>query len=72
MTFNGDLERRFRPAFDNDFANFQKFCKLRTAVYPPNMPPMGMKIWENAFQMIPDISIFDVKNIKILQLLLKL
>ena len=26
------------------------------AVYPSNMAPIGVKLWENAFQMIPDIS----------------
>ena len=35
------------------------FSKLRTAVYPPNMAPIGAKRWENAFQVIPDISFFD-------------
>ena len=35
------------------------FSKLRTAVYPPRMAPFGLKLWENAFQMIPDISFFD-------------
>ena len=27
------------------------------------MAPFGLKLWENAFQMIPDISFFDVKKI---------
>ena len=30
------------------------------AVYPSNMAPFGLKLWENAFQTIPDISFFDV------------
>ena len=29
------------------------------AVYPSNMAPIGVKLWENAFQTIPDISFFD-------------
>ena len=33
--------------------------KLRTAVYPPNMAPIGAKLCQNAFQVIPDISFFD-------------
>ena len=45
-----------------DFANFENFSKLRTAVYPSNMAPFGLKLWQNAFQMIPDIWIFDARN----------
>ena len=26
------------------------------------MAPFGLKLWENAFQAIPDISFFDVKK----------
>ena len=26
------------------------------------MAPFGLKLWENAFQTIPDISSFDVEN----------
>ena len=29
------------------------------AVYPSNMAPIGVQLWENAFQTIPDISFFD-------------
>ena len=32
------------------------------AVYPSNMAPFGLKLWENAFQTIPNISFFDVEN----------
>ena len=39
---------------------FLKNAKLWTAVYPPRMAPFGLKLWENAFRMIPDISFFDV------------
>ena len=28
------------------------------------MAPIGLKIWENAFQMIPDIALFDVRTKK--------
>ena len=38
------------------------FSKLRTAVYPPNMAPIGAKLCQNAFQVIPDISFFDAKK----------
>ena len=37
--------------------------KLRTAVYPPRMAPIGLKLWEHAFQVIPNISFFDGTNI---------
>ena len=33
------------------------------AVYPSNMAPFGLKLWENAFQTIPNISFFDAKKI---------
>ena len=32
------------------------------AVYPPRMAPFGLKLRENAFQMIPDISFFGVEQ----------
>ena len=32
------------------------------AVYPSNMAPFGLKLWENAFQTIPNISFFDAEN----------
>ena len=32
------------------------------AVYPSNMAPFGLKLWENAFQTIPNISFFDVEK----------
>ena len=45
-----------------DLATFGNFSKLRTAVYPPTMAPIGAKFWENAFQMIPDILFFDTEK----------
>ena len=36
--------------------------QLWTAVYPPRMAPIGLKLRENAFQVIPDISFFDGTN----------
>ena len=33
-------------------------------VYPSKMAPFGLKLWENAFQTIPDISFFDAENQK--------
>ena len=41
---------------------FLKNAKLWTAVYPLRMTPFGLKHWENAFQTIPDISLFDAQN----------
>ena len=38
--------------------------KLRTAVYPPRMAPIGSKLCQNAFQVIPDVSFFDAGNNK--------
>ena len=29
------------------------------SVYPSKMAPFGFKLWQNAFQTIPDISFFD-------------
>ena len=44
-------------------SNFRRnFVKLWPAVYPPRMAPFGLKLWENAFQTIPDISFFDVEK----------
>ena len=46
-------------------SNFRRnFVKLWPAVYPPRMAPFGLKLWENAFQTIPDISFFDAENQK--------
>ena len=36
------------------------------------MAPFGLKLWGNAFQTIPDISIFHAENIKCLQSFRKL
>ena len=33
------------------------------AVYPSRIAPIGLKLCENAFQAIPDISFFDVENL---------
>ena len=46
------------------------FSKLRTAVYPPRMAPISLKLWENAFQVIPDISFFDAHKYFLRQSLL--
>ena len=45
-----------------DFANFENFVKLRTAVYPSKMALIGTKLGQNAFQTIPDISLLDAGN----------
>ena len=36
--------------------------KLWTTVYPSKIAPTHLKLWENAFQMIPDISFFDSRQ----------
>ena len=41
----------------------EKKCKLWTGVYPPRIAPFGLKLWENAFQTIPDISFFDATKL---------
>ena len=46
--------------------------KLWTAVYPTRMAPFGLKLWENAFQMIPDISFFDAGKKKSTKFLTKI
>ena len=38
---------------------YQKFWK---AVYPPRIAPIGLKLCQNAFQTIPDVSFFDAQN----------
>ena len=43
--------------------------KLWTAVCPSNMAAIGVKLRENAFQTIPDISFFNAENVKKNQLL---
>ena len=42
----------------------EHFSFFRPSVYPPRMAPIGAKLWENAFQMIPNVSFSDTeKNI---------
>ena len=48
----------------SDFANFEIFRELRTTVYPSNMAPIGLKLGQNAFQTIPDISFFDAQKVE--------
>ena len=75
-TLNGRLplkhssyQRQALPKRDSDDPRYfifrrEKICaKLRTAVYPPRMAPIGVKLWENAFQVIPNISFFGAQNI---------
>ena len=51
-----------RYLFERWLANFDFFSKLRTVVYPPNMAPIGAKLWENAFQAICKFSFFDAEK----------
>ena len=41
--------------------NFEK-CETLSGCLPPRMAPFGLKLWENAFQMIPNISFFDAEK----------
>ena len=47
-----------------DWIDFENLSKLRTAVYPSRMAPIGAKLCQNAFQVIPDVSFFDAGNKK--------
>ena len=40
----------------------EKIANFWLVVYPLRMAPIGLKLWEHAFQMIPDISFFDAKK----------
>ena len=51
-----------RSAFKTRRSAF-KIRKFQTAVYPPRMAPIGLKLCQNAFQTIPDISFFDVQKL---------
>ena len=57
-------KNRFNLSYPRDFLALRsrwmpKKLNLWMAVYPPRMAPFGFKLWENAFQTIPDISSFD-------------
>ena len=49
-------------------AKNRKNGELRTAVYPPRMAPFVLKLGQNAFQAIPNISHFDLQNHNCLQI----
>ena len=53
--------RMMAPNFRRNFR--RNFVKLWPAVYPSRMAPFGLKLWENAFQTIPNISFFDSRKI---------
>ena len=61
----------FRPPTHSS-SKFENCSELRTGVYPSNFAPVGTKLWENAFQTVPGISIFAAKNSKCLRLVYKL
>ena len=46
--------------------------KLWMAVYPSNMAPIRLKLCQNAFQTIPDISFFDAENENFFEFVCKL
>ena len=48
------------PAFH--FSTPQIFSKLRTAGYPWNKALIDLKLCQNTFQTIPDVSFFDAKK----------
>ena len=43
------------------FSNVFECFRMRP-FNPPRMAPIGLKLWENAFQTIPDVSLFDVEK----------
>ena len=47
---------------DPQLANFDFLSNLRTAVYPSNMARIAVKLWQNAFQTICNLSFFDAEN----------
>ena len=50
----------FRSSVRSPVRSFVRFfSKLRTAVYPSNMAPIGAKLWQNAFQTICNFLFFD-------------
>ena len=64
MTFkrDGDRNATFGVRTRRRSKRDGRRSKLRTAVYPPRMAPIGLKLGENTFQTIPDVSFFDVKK----------
>ncbi len=51
--------------FDEDFTKVETNLKLLMAVYPSNMAPIGVKVWDHTFRTIPNISFLDAgKNDK--------
>ena len=48
--------------FVKTLREFRFFFKLWTLVYPSNLAPFGLKLCQNAFQTIPDISFFNVEK----------
>ena len=60
-------KNRQNPSYPRDFSAVRSFgvpkkSNFRKAVYPPRMAPFGLKLWENAFQTIPNISFFDAEK----------
>ena len=53
------LKDLLKPQIFNAF-----FSKLSTVVYPSNMTSFRLKLWENAFQTIPNVSFFHAENVK--------
>ena len=44
------------------FRRREIFSFFRPSVYPPRMARIGAKLWENAFQMIPNVSFSDTEK----------
>ena len=55
----------FHDSTDKKINVFRKFRNFRTAVYLPRIALIGLKLGQNAFQTIPNISCFDVEQKKI-------
>ena len=47
---------------DKHIKSLQTDRKLWTVVYLPRMAPIWLKLGQNAFQTMPDISYFDIEK----------
>ena len=55
-------EKNSQQEIEQKYCEFDFFSKLWAAVYPPRMAPFGLKLWENALKMIPNLSFLHVKK----------
>ena len=60
---SGPPRKRYPPENEAPPPSRNRYAPiLCTAVYPARMAPFAVKLWEHAFQTIPDISFFDAQN----------